>query len=129
MPPTPSLYDLEAEVFSALAHPARLQILEMLREGEVCVCHLQAVLRQRQAYISQQLMALREAGLVTARKEGLRVFYQISDRQVLAVLDEVQAMSQRRGMGRALSKVALTPREPCRCPRCVNEAHQALSAT
>jgi ArsR family transcriptional regulator len=129
MPSAPSLYDLEAKVFSALAHPARLHILEMLREGEVCVCHIQAVLRQRQAYVSQQLMALRQAGLVTARKEGLRVFYGISDTQLLAILDKAQAMAQRRGKGHTLSEVALTPPDPCRCPRCVSEAHQALSAT
>jgi ArsR family transcriptional regulator len=129
MPSTPSLYDLEATVFSALAHPTRLQILEMLRDGEVCVCHIQAMLGQRQAYVSQQLMALRQAGLVTARKEGLRVYYQISDPQVLAVLDKVQEMSQRRGAERALVRAPLTPRAPCRCPRCANKAHQALPAT
>jgi ArsR family transcriptional regulator len=101
----------------------------MLRDGEVCVCHIQAVLRQRQAYVSQQLMALRQAGLVTARKEGLRVYYGLSDSQLLAVLDKARVMAQARGKSRALSEVALTPREPCRCPRCANEAHQAPSAT
>jgi DNA-binding transcriptional ArsR family regulator len=50
--------------FKALAHPVRLQILDMLRSGEVCVCHMEAVLGKRQAYISQQLMVLRDAGLV-----------------------------------------------------------------
>jgi ArsR family transcriptional regulator len=129
MPPPPSLYDLEATVFSALAHPTRLQILEMLRDGEVCVCHIQAVLGQRQAYVSQQLMALRQAGLVTARKEGLRVFYGISDSPLLAILDKARGMAQRRGTGHALSEVALTPRAPCRCPRCANRTHQVLSAT
>jgi ArsR family transcriptional regulator len=129
MPPPPSLYDLEAEVFSALAHPARLQILEMLRDGEVCVCHIQAVLRQRQAYVSQQLMALRQAGLVSTRKDGLRVFYRISYPQLLGVLDKARGLAQTRGKGRALLEMALTPRAPCRCPRCANEAQQALPAT
>ena len=47
----------------ALAHPVRLQILDMLRaDDEVCVCHMEAAFGKRQAYISQQLMVLREAG-------------------------------------------------------------------
>ena len=49
------LYTLEAETLQALAHPARLEILELLRDGEACVCHIQAMLDQRQAYISQHL--------------------------------------------------------------------------
>jgi DNA-binding transcriptional ArsR family regulator len=44
--------------FKALAHPVRLQILDMLRSGEVCVCHMETALGKRQAYISQQLMVL-----------------------------------------------------------------------
>ncbi|MEW6406696.1 MAG: permease [Chloroflexota bacterium] len=45
-----------------LMHPARLGILDLLREGEACVCHMEAVFGYRQAYISQQLMVLRDAG-------------------------------------------------------------------
>ena len=66
----------EAELLNALSHPARLEILELLRDGESCVCHIQAMLDHRQAYISQQLNILRQAGLITSRKEGLRVYYQ-----------------------------------------------------
>ena len=129
MPATISLYDLEAGLLTTLAHPARLQILEVLRSGETCVCHIQAVLGQRQAYVSQQLMALREADLVATRKDGLRVFYRISDPQLLAVLDKALGLAQTRGQGRALSEAALTPREPCRCPRCANKPPQALAVT
>ena len=45
---------------------------------------MQAALSQRQAYVSQHLMALREAGIVTCRKDGLRVYYQLSDPRILA---------------------------------------------
>jgi DNA-binding transcriptional ArsR family regulator len=51
-------------------------------------------LKQRQAYVSQHLMALREAGIVTCRKDGLRVYYQLSDSRLLRVLDQVHAVSQ-----------------------------------
>lgn len=75
-----SSYDELAARFKALAHPVRLQIVDMLRGGdEVCVCHMEAALGKRQAYISQQLMILRDAGLVTSRKEGLQVFYRLLD--------------------------------------------------
>ena len=68
-----SVYDIQARALSALANPARLEILGLLRDGEACVCHIQAVLGQRQAFVSQHLNVLRQAGLVTSRKDGLRV--------------------------------------------------------
>ena len=73
--------------FKALAHPVRLQILDMLRNGEVCVCHMEIALGKRQAYISQQLMVLRDAGLVESRKDGLSVFYRLVDDVVLDLLE------------------------------------------
>ncbi len=45
-----------ANIIKTLMHPTRLSILEILRDGEQCVCHIEAVLGQRQAYISQHLM-------------------------------------------------------------------------
>lgn len=114
-------YALEADVFSVLAHPARLQILELLRAGEVCVCHIQAVLGQRQAYISQHLLALRRAGLVTSRKDGLRVYYQVSDPRIFAVLDSMQRMAYGPGKQGERSRIKLTlvpPRGRCKCPQC-----------
>ena len=88
-------FEAEARLLALLAHPIRLQIVELLRHGEVCVCDMQAVLGQRQAYVSQHLMALREAGIVTCRKDGLRVYYHLSDPRILRVLDQVHAVSQR----------------------------------
>ncbi len=114
-------YALEADVFSALAHPARLQILELLRAGEVCVCHIQATLGRRQAYISQHLIALRQAGLVTSRKDGLRVYYQVSDPRIFAVLDGVQRVAHVPGGQRGRSPIRLIlapPRGRCKCPQC-----------
>lgn len=72
-------YDELAEKCKGLAHPTRLQILDMLRGGEICVCHIERALERRQAYVSQQLMVLRDAGLVETRKEGLQVFYRLTD--------------------------------------------------
>ncbi len=95
MPPAPPIpqpaanYDDAAARFKALAHPVRVQILDMLRGGELCVCHLETALGKRQAYISQQLMVLRDAGLVESRKEGLSVFYRLVDTPTHALLGAI----------------------------------------
>jgi ArsR family transcriptional regulator len=102
-------YDDLADVFKALAHPTRLQILDLLRGGEKCVCHLEAALGKRQAYISQQLMALREAGLVASRRKGLQVYYWIADPQI----DRLLTL-----MSGAPAKHGHTAIEGCPCPTC-----------
>lgn len=71
-------YQQQTALLKALAHPVRLQILDMLRQGELCVCHIERAINKRQAYISQQLMVLREAGLVSYRKDGLQVYYALA---------------------------------------------------
>jgi DNA-binding transcriptional ArsR family regulator len=81
-----SAYQEQAKLFHVLSHPARLQILDILRGGEECVCHIQSLLGKRQAYVSQQLMVLRDAGLVADRKDGLNVFYRLADPAVADVL-------------------------------------------
>lgn len=102
-------YDDLAVRFKALAHPVRLQILDMLRSGEACVCHMETALDKRQAYISQQLMVLREAGLVDARKDGLQVFYRLTDDTTVHFLDTI--------FGPAEDKMQVRL-EGCPCPHC-----------
>ena len=63
-------YRVQADLIKAMAHPTRLHLLDILAQGEACVCHLTTILGQRQPYVSQHLMVLREAGLVTDRKDG-----------------------------------------------------------
>jgi DNA-binding transcriptional ArsR family regulator len=75
-------YRHQADLLRLLAHPARLQILDLLRGGAECVCHLSAVLRKPQPYVSQQLSVLRTAGLITDERDGINVFYRLSNQQV-----------------------------------------------
>lgn len=82
-----SNYEQQAHKLKILGHPIRLQIVDMLRAGECCVCHIEAALGRRQAYISQHLMALRDADLVEWRKDGLKVYYRLVDADVLRLLD------------------------------------------
>lgn len=100
-------YTKGAAIFQLLSHPARLHILDELRRGEACVCHLQTVLQRPQAYISQQLRVLREAGVVSDEKDGLNVFYCIVDARPERLIEEV--------LGEA--KPA-RPVANCPCPRC-----------
>jgi ArsR family transcriptional regulator, arsenate/arsenite/antimonite-responsive transcriptional repressor len=62
---------------SMLAHPIRLQILDMLaqRDGEVCVCDLEAALPVKQPTVSHHLKLLREAGLIDCERRGLWAYY------------------------------------------------------
>ena len=104
----------QAQIFRALMHPTRLAILELLRDGEVCVCHLTAALSCRQAYISQQLAILRAAGLVDDRREGWNVYYWVAEQKVFALLDTVRAM-----IGDTVARKAIPHKLPgCSCPTC-----------
>ena len=60
-----------------LAHPIRLQILDLLagNEGKICVCDLEEVLPVRQPTISHHLRLLRDAGLIDCERDGLWVYY------------------------------------------------------
>lgn len=105
-------YDVQARLFRALMHPTRLAILDILRGGEQCVCHLEAVLGQRQAYISQHLMSLRQAGLIDDRRKASRVYYRVVDSAVFRVLDAARAYG-----GEQFTWVGLTS-DRCDCPKC-----------
>jgi ArsR family transcriptional regulator len=101
----------ETLLYKALMHPARLAILDELRQGEACVCHLEAQLGLRQAYVSQQLMVLREAGLVIDRRQGLNAFYAVADERVFNLMD----------LARGMAGHAHWPRPDvvrCPCPHC-----------
>jgi ArsR family transcriptional regulator len=106
-------FRVPADILKAIAHPARLRLLNALRDGEECVCHLTALLHQRQAYVSQQLMFLRHAGLLEDRKEGLRVYYRIKDSRVFDLLDTVNALAGVKGIASERQTIAACP-----CPKC-----------
>jgi ArsR family transcriptional regulator len=71
----------------ALAHPTRLGILCLLREGEKTVHELQTQLRCTQSNISQHLSVMREREILTARKESNQVFYGVKNQELFRLLD------------------------------------------
>lgn len=81
------LRQFKAEFFKALAHPARLKILELLRGGELSVNELQARLEIEPSGVSQQLAILRGRDIVVSRKVGTSVYYRVRDPQVFQLLD------------------------------------------
>jgi DNA-binding transcriptional ArsR family regulator len=82
-----SLRQFKAEIFQALAHPTRIGILDLLREGELTVGTFVERLELEQANLSQHLAILRAKQLVTARKAGNQVFYSVRDPLIWKVLD------------------------------------------
>jgi DNA-binding transcriptional ArsR family regulator len=82
-----SLQSFKAELFKALAHPTRIRILELLRDGEKSVTDLQLALSAEGSSVSQQLAILRMKNLVDTRREGNVIFYRLRDRQVNKLLD------------------------------------------
>ena len=82
-----------SHLLRAISQPSRLEILLAIGTGEACVCHLEAYLGQRQAYISQHLMALREAGIVGARREGRNIFYYLKDNQTLDLVQQAAGLA------------------------------------
>ena len=79
-----------------LGHPARVRILELLRDGERSVGSLQAELNLDSGGTSQHLSALRRIGLVESRREGTSVFYRVDDEQVFGLLEAGRGLVARR---------------------------------
>ena len=77
----------KAEFFKALAHPLRIAVLDALRDGELGVNDLCALLKVEQSTLSQQLAVLRNRNIVVGRKEGLNVYYSVNDKTVFKLLD------------------------------------------
>jgi DNA-binding transcriptional ArsR family regulator len=97
------LSEIKADLFKALAHPARVRALEVLVEGERTVSDLQPLVGIESSHLSQQLGVLRRAGLVTTRKEGSSVVYALADPlvgELLAVAKQFlwASLSQTKGL-------------------------------
>ena len=85
MPEEEELYDL-AELFKVFGDSTRIRILFVLFEAEVCVCDLAEVLHMTQSAVSHQLKILKQAKLVSARREGKSVFYSLADDHVRTII-------------------------------------------
>jgi DNA-binding transcriptional ArsR family regulator len=80
-------YYLMSDYIKALSHPTRLQIMDLLRSGERCVCEIFPELNIEQSSVSRHLALLKKEGLLHSRKEGLKVIYGVSDPIVYEIID------------------------------------------
>lgn len=83
---------LLASVFKALAHPIRLQIINLLRVGPRCVCEILPHLDSEQSNTSQHLAVLKSQGIVESEREGTKVIYRIKSPEVLQIIELAEKM-------------------------------------
>lgn len=110
--------EILSRILRALSTPNRLRILAAIGTGEACVCHLEAFLDLRQAYISQQLMEMRDAELVDTRRDGRYIFYRLTEPRLIDWLIDISKLFDipTEEMEALLNT---DPLPQCCCPDCI----------
>ncbi len=100
--------ELKAEILKALAQPTRLKILELLRNGERCICEIVPAINGEQSNISRHISLMQKSHLVTTRKDGVKVMVKVSDPKIFEILDSVSLLlkKQIQETGRLIQKFA-----------------------
>jgi len=83
---------LISNVFKALGHPIRIQIIKLLKNGELCVCDILPNLDSEQSNTSQHLAVLKNQSIVESRKEGSKVMYSIKYKEVYEMIDYAETI-------------------------------------
>jgi DNA-binding transcriptional ArsR family regulator len=81
------IFELHASICRTLAHPKRLEILNMLRQGELSVSEMAEQMRVSLANASQHLAVLRDKRVVVTRREGVSIYYRISSPKIVQACD------------------------------------------
>jgi len=81
------IYELHASICHTLANPKRLEIIDKLRTRELSVTELTEALEISQANLSQHLSLMRQRGIVTTRREGLNIYYSLSNPKIIQACD------------------------------------------
>lgn len=108
--------DKIANFLKVLGVPFRVELLYALEGMEACVCHLESLTGKRQAYISQHLKGLKDAGLLDTRRVGKFIYYSVTDPEIyklLASAEEVLGLAEspaKKWQGELETK--------CSCPKC-----------
>ncbi|MDA8057626.1 MAG: metalloregulator ArsR/SmtB family transcription factor [Actinomycetota bacterium] len=89
---TRPIYQVKADFFKTLAHPARIRVLELLRDGERSVGELIPEVGLEASHLSQQLGILRRANVLQSRKEGSTVRYSVTDPRIFELLEVAKAI-------------------------------------
>jgi len=91
-----SIYELKANIFKALSHPTRVRILDAMRGKKQCACTLAPELGIEQSNFSRHIASLKMAGLVHSWKEGVSVYFAVSDPRIFDIMDTVNDILKRR---------------------------------
>lgn len=105
-----------SNLFKMIGQPTRLKIMLVIGSGEACVCHIEAVLGIRQATISQHLMVLRDADLLTTKRDGRNIFYRLTKPELFDAICKFAAVTGVSTEG--LTQFSCQPTPNCPCPRC-----------
>jgi len=112
-----------ARIYKVLGSPFRIKLLFAIGSGEACVCHLEAKLQRRQAYISQHLMALRDVGILDTRREGKYIFYRVADANIFNLIRNAATLQNI--SVEILPKVSAPDSQTnCPCPNCEHETEK-----
>ncbi len=76
-----------ADFYKALSDSTRIKIIDVIREGELCVCDISVLLNMTKSSVSHQLKNLREMNLIKCRRQGKEIYYSLADEHVLEVFD------------------------------------------
>jgi len=90
------ILELKAEVLKVLAQPTRLKILELLRNGEKCICEIVPAINGEQSNISKHISLLQKSHLVTTRKDGVKVMVKVNDPKIYEILDSINIILRNR---------------------------------
>jgi len=94
------LIELRAEILKAVAQPTRLKIIDFLRDGERCVCEIFPAIGEEQSNTSRHLNMMLVAGVLSRRKDGLKIYYAIKHPEILQVMDIVTGVVKEEIYGR-----------------------------
>ena len=102
------LLELKADVLKVLAQPTRLKILELLRNGERCICEIVPAINGEQSNISKHISLMQKSNLVTTRKDGVKVMVKVKDPKIFEILDRVSLLlkKQIQETGKLIQKFA-----------------------
>ena len=81
------LIEYRAEILKALAQPTRLKIIDFLRDGERCVCEIFPAIDEEQSNTSRHLAYMQTHGILSRRKEGVKIFYAVKHPEVFEIID------------------------------------------
>ena len=84
-----------ADVLKSFAQPTRLKIIDFLREGERCVCEIFPAIDEEQSNTSRHLSYMQTHGILSRRKEGVKIYYAVKHPEVFEIIDRAEAIVKR----------------------------------